>query len=395
MLKGLSMTDYVQLGERLQLARDHARLSQGDAAQTLGVTGAALSQYESGRRKVDALTLEQLARLYGVPLGFFFSEATVASDWETSLRTVADRLSAEGKAGISKLVERLRTLEELYNLNELQPAGQLHHPFEALPEEETPNYLVARFAERVRRYFDLGNAPIPDMRLFLEGHGFSIFTLPLGVENRDISGLYFEHPVLGPVVVTNEDQAFTRRAFTLGHELAHAMYHYDHPAILCRDRDLRPLEAFADRFATYFLVPAEALDEQLRRFPGARVSRAEEVIHLARYFGVSYGAMRQRLLEAKRTTGELPTSREVKPVHTARTLGYFPTAFEFGQRPLPPELRLPRSYIDLALRALETGKLSLRRVATLLGVSDVELEERLYRGPDDVPAEEEPDEVYA
>lgn len=387
--------DHGRLGERLRLAREHARMNQGEVARTLNVTGAALSQYEAGKRKLDALTLEHLARLYGVPLGFFFGDETAAADWEASLRTVADELSAEGKEGVSLLVDRLRTLEKLYTLTGMPLPGRAHHPFEALPEDELPDYAVARAAERVRRHFDLGNAPVPDMRMFLERHGFAVFTLPLGVNNQAISGLFFEHPTLGAVVVVNEDQAFTRRPFTLGHELAHAMYHHDRPAILCRDGDRRPLERFAERFAAHFLVPAEALDEQLGRLPGGRVSRPEEVIHLARYFGVSYGAMRWRLTEAKRTAGVLPGSREVRPVHVAQTLGYFPTPFEFGVRPLPPELRLPRSYIDLALRALETGQLSLRRVARLLGVSDIELEERLYGDPETASAEEEPDEVYA
>lgn len=389
------MLDYEQLGERLRLAREHARMSQTDVAQTLNVTGAALSQYEAGKRKVDALTLEHLARLYGVPLGFFFGDEAASADWEAGLRAVADELSAEGKAGVSQLVDRLRTLEELYALTGTPLPGRVHHPFEALPEDELPEYVVARFAERVRRHFDLGNAPVPDMRMFLERHGFAVFTLPFGADDQAISGLFFEHPTLGAVVVVNEDQAFTRRPFTLGHELAHAMYHHDRPAILCRDGDKRPLERFAERFAAHFLIPAEALDEQLRRLPGGRVSRPQEVIHLARYFGVSYGAMRWRLMETRRTVGALPSSQEVKPVHAAQTLGYFPAAFEFGVRPLPPELRLPRSYIDLALRALETGRLSLRRVARLLGISDIELEERLHGDPEEATVEEEPDGVYA
>jgi Zn-dependent peptidase ImmA (M78 family)/transcriptional regulator with XRE-family HTH domain len=394
-MKGAGMVNHEQLGERLRLAREHARMNQTDVAQTLNVTGAALSQYESGKRKLDALTLQHLARLYGVPLGFFFGDEAAAADWEAALRTVAEELSAEGKAGISLLVDRLRTLEELHTLTGTPLPGRVHHPFEALPEDDVPDYAVARFAERVRRHFDLGNAPVPDMRLFLERHGFSVFTLPLGADEEAVSGLFFEHPTLGAVVVVNEDQAFTRRPFTLGHELAHAMYHHDRPAILCRDGDGRPLERFAERFAAHFLVPAEALDEQLGRLPGGRVSRPEEVIHLARYFGVSYGAMRWRLKETRRTAGTLPASREVRPVHAAQTLGYFPAPFEFGVRPLPPELRLPRSYIDLALRALETGRLSLRRVARLLGISDIELEERLHGDPNEATAEEEADEVYA
>jgi hypothetical protein len=47
-------------------------------------------------------------------------------------------------------------------------------------------------------------------------------------------------------------------------------------------------------------------------------------------------------------------------------------------RPLPPEERLPRIFVELSYRALTQEILSLRRVAEILGISDLELEDRLY-----------------
>ena len=88
------------LGQRLRLAREQARLSQTEAAATLGVTPAALNQYEAGKRRVDALLLDRLSRLYGVPLRFFFGEERARPDWEEALRLRADALSAAGKSGV-------------------------------------------------------------------------------------------------------------------------------------------------------------------------------------------------------------------------------------------------------------------------------------------------------
>lgn len=62
----------VALGDRLRQGRNLSGFSQSEAAQVLGITSAALSQYESGKRRIEALTLERIARLYGVPVTYFF-----------------------------------------------------------------------------------------------------------------------------------------------------------------------------------------------------------------------------------------------------------------------------------------------------------------------------------
>lgn len=57
---------------RLRDAREHAGLTQADAARRLGKSQGWLSKCEAGEIRVDALLLKAFARLYGVPLDFFF-----------------------------------------------------------------------------------------------------------------------------------------------------------------------------------------------------------------------------------------------------------------------------------------------------------------------------------
>ncbi len=63
----------IALGKRLHLAREIAGFTQGEAAQSLGITSSALSQYEKGKRRINALTLDKIARLYGVGVNYFFT----------------------------------------------------------------------------------------------------------------------------------------------------------------------------------------------------------------------------------------------------------------------------------------------------------------------------------
>ncbi|MTJ10655.1 ImmA/IrrE family metallo-endopeptidase [Anabaena sp. UHCC 0204] len=375
-----------RLGERIRLAREMAGFTQSEAAQSLGITAAALSQYESGKRRIEALTVDRLARLYGVPVTYFFVEVSTSDqppmqpDWETALRTLANHLAIAGKTGIAKLIQQIHNLEELYQLTATPFPGKPHPPFAALGKENFTDYEVAEFAQKARRYYNLGIAPLLNVKGFLDAQGYQVFAIALGLEKTDISGLFFLHPQLGPVVVFNENQAYIRSQITLCHEIAHHLFHWDRPAILCRDSaraDL--LEDFANRFASYFLIPPEGLQERLEVMGIKTVKHPEQATHIARYFGVSYQATIYRLEADRKLGAPIETFTDnVKPMAIAKSLGYGPSPYQFGLRPLPPEERLPRIFVELSYRALTQEILSLRRVAEILGISDLELEDRLY-----------------
>ena len=365
-----------QLGLQLRRAREGARMSQADTARSLGLSPAAISQYEAGRRGIDALMLDRLGRLYGVPVRFFFDEEATRPNWEdvVLLRTVT--LDASAKAGLTVLIGHVNALMELHRRSDVVPSGPAHPPFPPLPDVEVHDREVADWAEKARRHSNLGMAPLVDLRGLLETQGYKVFSIPLGKGDEQLSGVFFSHPELGPIVGLNEDQAYSRRPFTLAHELAHGLFHYDRLAVLCRMSDKAPMERFADAFAAHFLVPREALDERVRDLGIKRVTRAEEIVHLARYFAISYGAMERRLSAARLLAGEVG-SFEAKPIALARSLGYAPAPYEFGTRPLPPEERFPRIFLELAQRCVRDRTLSSRRVAEMLGISDIEIEERL------------------
>ena len=145
--------------------------------------------------------------------------------------------------------------------------------------------------------------------------------------------------------------------------------------VLCRAGDRRQSERFAECFAAHFLVPLDALRDVLSN-DELPVTDPRQIVYLARYFGVSYATMRRRLEDDRWLAPSIEDSH-VSPAQLARPMGYRPSSFEFEQTPLPPEERLPRRFLELAYRAVEERSLSLRRAAEMLGISDLELEERL------------------
>jgi transcriptional regulator with XRE-family HTH domain len=64
-----------ELGERIRESREYLGLSQGDVADVLGISRPAVSQIESGRRKLSTLELAKLARFFGRPYEYFLGEA--------------------------------------------------------------------------------------------------------------------------------------------------------------------------------------------------------------------------------------------------------------------------------------------------------------------------------
>src|SRR5580692_885565 len=99
------------LGERLRDARKYLGLNQEDVAAHLKVPRTALVDIESGQRRVEALELTRLAKLYKQPIGFFTGEDAAAATLPASVMFLAKQaaeLSDQDKAEVSRFVEYLR-----------------------------------------------------------------------------------------------------------------------------------------------------------------------------------------------------------------------------------------------------------------------------------------------
>lgn len=63
-----------RLGERLRKLRDYLGMSQQHVAERTGIPRSAVSDVERGQRKVDAVELTKLARLYQHPVSWLLDE---------------------------------------------------------------------------------------------------------------------------------------------------------------------------------------------------------------------------------------------------------------------------------------------------------------------------------
>jgi transcriptional regulator with XRE-family HTH domain len=102
------------LGERLKEAREYVGLKQDDVAKKLGIPRSALSNIEAGSRKVDAIELAQLAKLYQRPVAWFTGDdpsgaADKISDEVAHVARAAASLSLQDRQELARFADFLKS----------------------------------------------------------------------------------------------------------------------------------------------------------------------------------------------------------------------------------------------------------------------------------------------
>lgn len=100
-----------RLGERLRQAREYVGFSQDEVASFLKVPRTAVTNMESGQRKVEALELKRLAELYRQPVGHFTGEdeasASLPADVAHLARQAA-KLSVKDREELGRFADFLK-----------------------------------------------------------------------------------------------------------------------------------------------------------------------------------------------------------------------------------------------------------------------------------------------
>ena len=104
------------LAERLREAREYLGFSQEEVANFLGIARSALSNIETGQRRVEALELKKLASLYKRPVSFFTggdeSEELALTEDVAHLAKKAAELTPEDRAELGRFADFLRSRKQ-------------------------------------------------------------------------------------------------------------------------------------------------------------------------------------------------------------------------------------------------------------------------------------------
>lgn len=371
-----------ELGDRLRVARETARVTQADAAETIKVARTTLVAMEQGQRRVRIDELQKLALLYNVSVNALLRQEAVHVDLTPRFRKLIPDEDDASRAA-SQLLTNLAAAEvELENL--LGTRWPSNYP----PERPLVSPDVRRQAEHdaveFRQRQGLGLAPITDLITLLELElGVRVFVRRL---HTRISGLFAYDNKLGACMLLNANHPRERRTLTAAHELGHLLCSRRQPDVLSEAASERsPEERYCNAFARNLLIPMRAASQKFNELTAgsSRLTR-RHIIILAHYFGVAREAVVRRLEElglVKRGSWDwFEENGGISDEQVRQVLGDLiaPDASK-AEADRPTTLRLNM----LAAEAHRRSLLSEGQLTRLLHISRIELRELL----DDVEVE--------
>ncbi|SDB94909.1 Zn-dependent peptidase ImmA, M78 family [Raineyella antarctica] len=347
---------------RLTQARVRLGMSKTDLAAEVGVSAAAIGQYEAGVNSPRAEVLERLARALKVRPGFFSAGRPLAR-----IDTVNAHFRSLRSARVSDRQKALATATLVWELTFALER------FVKLPEVDLPKVqpgsAPADAAMILRRHWGLPEGPVKHLVAAAESHGIITVIRPVGeIDAVDaFSVVIVDRPII--ITTPRRSQNVFRHRFSIAHEIGHLLLHGEageHSAAIERE---------ADEFAAAFLTPAASMDAALpQRLDLAALDR------LGRTWGVSPQSLVRRMVERGRTT-ESSARRAYQRLAMADDPSADPTSAYPGEVPT-----LLRKAVDLAadhgggVPALaEVLKLNPGQVRDLLGEADQRPVLRLVR----------------
>jgi Zn-dependent peptidase ImmA (M78 family)/DNA-binding XRE family transcriptional regulator len=287
------------VGERLRIAREAAKLKQADAAAALQIARTTLVAIEQGHRRVRIGELQQLAKLYRTSINALLRTEAIKVDLVPQFRKLSLRLDDAVENAAALLSDLAKAEAELENLLGVKRIRNYPPERPVLPGDVRAQ--AEQDALELRQWLGLGLSPIPDVITLLE--------MELGVRvyirriDGRISGLFAYDDTLGACVLLNASHPRDRRTQTAAHEMAHLVSTRRQAEILDGGHAGNSREErYAAVFARALLTPARTVMQKFREVTvGSSKLTRRHVIVLAHTFGVSREAMVRRIEELRLT----------------------------------------------------------------------------------------------
>lgn len=281
--RGSSLDDVIRAFDsaRLTQARVLAELTKGELAERIGVSAAAVGQYETGATKPRHDLLPELSKVLKVPVEFFAAGRPIgrldaANAHFRSLRSTRAKDRAKAATHAEQLWELTYALEKRVRLPDVN--------LPSFPEGTSP----ARAAQIMRQEWGIGRGPLPHLVALMESRGIVVSLIAMTNESVARVSAYSTDALGRPIVIVTPEKAFSiyTYRFTCAHELGHLALH-SNP--LPGDRQQ---EREADEFAAEFLTPQAEIGPLL-----PRTMRMAALEKLSVEWGVSVKSLIRRMGE--------------------------------------------------------------------------------------------------
>jgi Zn-dependent peptidase ImmA (M78 family) len=295
-MSGDRLTD-AEIGERLRLARESAKLKQADAAALIGAARTTIVAVEQGKRRIQMDELQKLATAYGTSANAILRREAVHLDMVPRFRKLAE-------AGNDAVEDATRLLNDLVRAElELENALGVSRTRNYPPERPIlPGEVRAQAeqdAQELRDWLGLGPGPVVDIVSILDLQlGIRVYVRPL---YGKVSGLFAYDDTAGACILLNANHPHERLTQSGVHELGHFVSARRQPEVLTEDELFTTREErYANIFQRCFITPARAVRQLFAEITaGQSHLTRRHIILLAHALGVSREAMVRRLEELK------------------------------------------------------------------------------------------------
>lgn len=265
----------------LTLARESRGLTQAELAFRALMAQGTLSKYETGMAEPPEPAAKDIANALGFPLRFFYQSEQVFGFPPFHYRK-RKKLSAKtlGRIVAEMNIRRIHVRRMCVSY-ELKTNG-------FIPEIDRDEYHAGRkqrlnvedVARAVREMWMVPPGPIPNMIELLESNGAVV--IPCEFETDLLDAMSQRIDGMPVLFFVNAHAPADRLRHTLAHELGHMVLHTTDL------KDDTAMEDEADAFAGAFLLPADEIRPQLRRFD------LRQLANMKQYWKVSMASIAVR-----------------------------------------------------------------------------------------------------
>lgn len=253
-------------GQRLKDARLYRGMTLDELREHIGVSKQMISKYEQNLSTPTPEVLFSLIQALKFPKNHFYSSNlqnyTYGNSYFRSLLSTPKKDKLYQISRVENIVSIRSFLEESIEF----PTLSLPYLDELSSLEEKANLL--------RKYWNLGDAPINNAVELLESKGFVLSDLSFSNEKIDAFSQRVTVELKNSVqnyyviVLGSNKKSFYRRQFDVIHELAHFILHEDIDNLEDENSDTyKNMEKDADSLAGYFLLPRESFGKDVSKAP--------------------------------------------------------------------------------------------------------------------------------
>ncbi|MEL7688939.1 XRE family transcriptional regulator [Citromicrobium bathyomarinum] len=285
-----------EIGRRLRLARESAKIRQDEAAKVIGMSRPTLVSIEKGDRRVRIQELQALANHYGVSVNALLRREAVHTDLVPRFRRLRETEDEHTGEAVQLLNDLVRAEVELENILGIERPK--NYPPERGINTGDVVELAEQHAQELRDWLGLGSGPIADI--------FSLMELDLGIrlyqrrlsKGSKVDALFTYDQTLGACILLNANFPLERRIQSAAHELGHFVGTRQAPEVLEENEKFQSREErYAHAFGRAFLSPRKSFEAAWRQLTAGSEITRRPIIVQAHHFRISREACVRRLEE--------------------------------------------------------------------------------------------------